>query len=129
MTEVRFPQMRSEIILAVKALADPDYQWSAWVRHELPPGHFDDFTHQIHILYDDTQVLESPYSAVGLYLRSPDEAAAMQALARAIDNLFAQLGTELSDEEYLKSASWTSVVEAARAAQRALERASSEEES
>ncbi|MGC5288022.1 SCO4402 family protein [Micromonospora sp. DT231] len=113
MSEIRFPEMRHEIVRAVQALADPVYQWSAWVRRELPPGEYDEFTHRVHILYDDTQVLEDPDAAIGAYLRSPEEADAMRHLARAIDSLFEELGTELSDEEYLQAPGWAAIVDAA----------------
>ncbi|MFC0027953.1 hypothetical protein ACFFMM_00245 [Micromonospora chaiyaphumensis] len=116
MSEVRFPAMREEIVQAVRALADHEYQWSAWVRRELPPGQYDEFTHRIHILYDDTQVLEDPGAAVGIYLRSQEEAIAMQRLAAAIDALFDELGTELSDESYLRARRWPAIVTAAREA-------------
>lgn len=123
MSEVRFPQMRNEIVQAVKALADRDYQWSVWVRRELPPGRYDEFTHRIHILYDDTQVLEDPDNAVGVYLRNTEEADVMRTLGSAIDSLFDDLGTELSDEEYLRAPGWTAVVDAATDALKVLERA------
>ncbi|MGV9371676.1 SCO4402 family protein [Micromonospora tulbaghiae] len=80
MSEVRFPDLRNEMVRAVKALADPAHQWSAWVRRELPPGGYDEFTHRIHILYDDTQVLEDPDAAIGIYLRSQEEADALRGL-------------------------------------------------
>lgn len=116
MSDIRFPEMRHEIVRAVKALADPVYQWSAWIRRELPPGEYDEFTHRIHILYDDTQVLEDPDAVIGIYLRSQKEADAMRYLAQAIDSLFDELGTDLSDEEYLRSPGWAAIVDAAGAA-------------
>ncbi|MCN0178240.1 SCO4402 family protein [Salinispora arenicola] len=116
MSEIRFPEMRHEIVRAVKALADPAYQWSAWIRRELPPGEYDEFTHRIHILYDDTQVLEDPDATIGAYLRSQKEANAMRCLAQAIDSLFDELGTDLSDEEYLRAPGWAAIVDAAGAA-------------
>ncbi|WP_029723426.1 SCO4402 family protein [Salinispora cortesiana] len=116
MRDIRFPEMRHEIVLAVKALADPAYQWSAWIRRELPPGKYDEFTHRIHILYDDTQVLEDPDAAIGTYLRSREEADAMRYLAQVIDSLFDELGTDLSDEEYLRAPGWAAIVDAAGAA-------------
>jgi hypothetical protein len=113
--------MRNEIVRAVSVLANPEYQWSVWVRWELPPGHYDEFTHRIHILYDDTQVLEDPDAAVGIYLCSQEEADAMKGLAAAIDGLFDELGTQLSDEDYLRAPAWQAVVAAARNASAVLE--------
>ncbi|WP_233585537.1 hypothetical protein [Micromonospora sp. BL1] len=98
MSEVRFPDLRNEMVRAVKALADPAHQWSAWVRRELPPGGYDEFTHRIHIFYGDTQVLEDPDAAIGIYLRSQEEADALRGLAQALDSLFHECGTELPDE-------------------------------
>jgi hypothetical protein len=129
MSDIRFPDMRNEIVRAVKALADPEYQWSAWVRRELPPGRYDEFTHRIHILYDDTQVLEDPECAVGVYLRSVEEANVMRKLASAIDTLFDDLGTELSDEQYLRAPGWAAVVDAAKEALGVLESPQVEDES
>ncbi|WP_244933197.1 SCO4402 family protein [Micromonospora tulbaghiae] len=116
MSEVRFRDLRNEMVRAVKALADPAHQWSAWVRRELPPGGYDEFTHRIHILYDDTQVLEDPDAAIGIYLRSQEEADALRGLAQALDSLFDECGTELPDEAYLRAPGWPAVVEAANRA-------------
>ncbi|MGC4760883.1 SCO4402 family protein [Micromonospora trifolii] len=121
MSEVRFPDLRNEIVRAVKALADPAYQWSAWVRRELPPGRYDEFTHRIHILYDDTAVLEDPNAAIGIYLRSQEEADAMRNLAQTLDVLFDECGMELPDEAYLRAPGWPAVVQAANRALSTLE--------
>jgi hypothetical protein len=117
MSEVRFPQMRDEVVGAVQALADPEYQQRVWIRHELPqPDYYDDFTLNIHILYDDTRVLEVPDETVGDVLRSPAEAAAMAPLAQRIDALFERYGTDLSDQEYLDTPEWPAIVRAAQTA-------------
>jgi hypothetical protein len=121
MGDIQYPNMRNEIVSAVHALADRKYQWAAWVRRELPPGRYDEFTYRIHVLYDDTQVLEDPDGAVGVVLRSTREADAMRELASAINALFDSLGTELSDEQYLRAPGWGSVVEAANEASRVLD--------
>lgn len=121
MSEVRFPQMRAEVIDAVRALADPEYQQRVWIRRELPqPDYYDDFTLNIHILYDDTRVLEEPAGTVGDVLRSAEEATALAPLARQLDALFDRYGTDLSDEEYLATPEWAGVVRAAQTALAAL---------
>ncbi len=118
--EVQFPSMRDEVVEAVEALADTEYQWSAWVRHELPVGGYDDFNLAIHILFDDTTVAEDPDRTIGVFLRSQEEADAMRKLGRQIRGLFDELGTELSDEEYLRSPGWPAVVAAAKEAREVL---------
>ncbi|MEU3628788.1 SCO4402 family protein [Amycolatopsis coloradensis] len=47
-------------------------------------------------------------------MRDEREAAAFGPLNDALKNLFAKLGTELSDEEYLNAAEWAQVVAAAK---------------
>ncbi|WP_283137811.1 SCO4402 family protein [Rhizohabitans arisaemae] len=119
--DVRFPEMRREIISAVNALASPEHQQRVWIDREYPhPGYYDDFTLNIHILYDDTDVLENTSSCIGDYLRSQDEVDALTKLAAAIDAMFAALGTELEDLDYMRSPFWGSVVSAAAAAVRVL---------
>jgi hypothetical protein len=49
------------------------------------------------------------------------EARLMSAVCQAIDLVFEALGTEVSDEEYIKSSEWTGVVEAALRALQAME--------
>jgi hypothetical protein len=121
MSEVRFPQMRAEVIDAVRALADPEYQRRVWIRRELPqPDYYDDLTVNIHILYDDTRVLEEPADTIGDVLRSPGEAAALAPLAQQLDALFERYGTDLGDEEYLDTPEWPGVVRAAQSALAAL---------
>jgi hypothetical protein len=121
MSDVRFPYMRAEIIGAINSLADPDYQWRVWIERIYPhENYYDDFGLNVHILYDDTHVLEDPVGAIGAYLRSQEEAAALIGLAEALDTVFSTLGTELADIEYVRSPLWGRVVESARSAARVL---------
>lgn len=115
---VRYPLMRAEVIGAVQSLADPDYQWRVWVRREYPkPGYYDDFAMNIHILFDDTTVLEDPDGAVGDILRSPAEAEALRRLAEALNHVLDTVGRgDEPDQNYLESAHWSAVIEAADAA-------------
>jgi hypothetical protein len=115
--------MRRDVLDAVRALADPEYQRRVWLERRYPhEGFFDDFTLNINTLYDDTQVLEDPHQAIGYVLRSAKEVTAMERLSQALGALFDRLGTELSDEEYVSAPEWESVVGAAREALAELER-------
>lgn len=120
MADVRFPWMRREIIEAVRVLSDPAYQWSAWVRRDLPPGVHDNFTLRVHVLYDDTEVLPDPSGAVGDLLESAAEAEALRALGEALDAVFRKLGTGRPDEDYLRADDWDAVVARARTALRTM---------
>lgn len=103
--------MRSEVIDAVRALADREYQRRVWVGREYPnPDYYDDFTLNINVLYDDTRVLEDPVSAIGSFLRTDEEATVMRKLAAALNAILEEKGTDLTDEEYIADAGWDAVV-------------------
>lgn len=114
--------MRAEVVEAVRALSDLEYQQRVWVRRELPhPGYQDNFTLNVHVLYDDTTVFEDPEIAVGDLLRGDDEVRALKPLKAALDALFAEHGTELTDEDYLGKPGWAAVLLTARNALAVLE--------
>jgi hypothetical protein len=109
--------MRNEVIGAIRALADPNYQEAVWIRREYPhPGYYDDFDLNIHILYDDTGVCEDPFGSIGSYLKSKREAEVVSQLADALNALLAAEGDDRSDSEYLGSPHWQAVVHAASTA-------------
>ncbi|MGW4114001.1 SCO4402 family protein [Actinosynnema sp. NPDC004786] len=121
MTGVDYPDMRVEIVDAIRALSDPEYQRRVWVRREMPhPNYHDNFTMNIHVLYDDTTVFENLSEAVGPYLRNQAEIRALAPLKDALDSLFDVYGTELTDEEYIDKPEWPTVIATARAALRVL---------
>jgi hypothetical protein len=112
--EVLYPEMRDAIIDAVRTLSDPEYQYRTWVLREIPPDKIEDFDINIHILYDDTTILENPYAGIGDVLKTEAEADALAKLAHAIDSMFERVGTDLSDEQYLTLPDWNAVVSTAR---------------
>ncbi|MDH6221681.1 SCO4402 family protein [Streptomyces pseudovenezuelae] len=114
MTDVDFPEMRENILSAVRALSDSEYQDRVWVRREYPQeGYFDDFSLNLNILFDDTLVLEEPTLALGKTLRSQEEVAAMTELAERIELVLKTEGSDRSDAEYMESRHWPGVVESA----------------
>nr|WP_121005682.1 hypothetical protein [Saccharothrix australiensis] len=115
--------MRAEVVEAVRALSDPEYQQRVWVRRELPhPEYYDELSHNIHVLYDDTPVFDDPSSTIGQILRGEAEAQALRALKASLEALFDVHGTGLSDERYLSLAGWAGVIESARHALEVLTR-------
>ncbi|MBB5157350.1 SCO4402 family protein [Saccharopolyspora phatthalungensis] len=116
---VRYPSMRAEIVLAVKALSDPDYQQRVWIRRQYPHENFyDDFTQNAHILFDDTCVLPDPETGVGDVLY-PDEVGVLRALGEVLDPLINELGN-VSDERYLQHPQWAEVLRRSERAYRVL---------
>ncbi|GGT62287.1 hypothetical protein GCM10010207_72360 [Streptomyces atratus] len=117
LNSVSFPDMRRNVISAVGALADKEYQRRVWVERIYPQeGFYDDFSMNLNILYDDTLVLDDPASTLGTVLRSEEEVAAMVMLASAINNLMGREGNEKTDAEYMKSPLWGAVLRSASAA-------------
>lgn len=122
MTAVRHPYLRSEIVDAVRSLADREHQQRVWLDRNYPtPSYDEDFDAVVHWLFDDTDVLTDPASLVGSIVRTAAEADVMAPLRAALDTLLDTLGAELSDEEYVSSPLWDPVVEAAVAALAVLE--------
>ncbi|MFF4739328.1 hypothetical protein ACFY2W_26105 [Streptomyces sp. NPDC001262] len=117
---VQLPEMRSEVISAVRALSDPEYQQRVWVDRQYPhPGYFDDFTLNVNIL-DDAAVLENPYAAIGFTLASVEEARAMEQLANSLNEVLTSVGSQSTDSAFLASPYWGNVVAAANHALHAL---------
>ncbi|WP_200839664.1 SCO4402 family protein [Streptomyces sp. SLBN-115] len=119
LSDVDLPDMRMNVISAVEALSDREYQRRVWIERDYPSGeYFDDFTLNVNILYDDTLVLEDPAATLGLILRSREEVEAMAQLASALNELFRGEGKEKADEEYVESPLWDVVVRSASVARR-----------
>ncbi|MFC5907251.1 SCO4402 family protein [Streptacidiphilus monticola] len=111
------PYQRAQIVEALRALADQEYQHRVWLAGEYPEvGFYDDFTLNVHVLHDDTLVLPDPGRSLGTTLRSPREVAAMAAVGASLEALFAALGLGVSDAEYLAAPEWRTVRSAAGAA-------------
>lgn len=117
MTTVQFPDMRLEVIAALRALADPQRQQS-WGKVEEGVSSYDDLTLNVHILYDDCQVLPDPSAAVGSVLEA-SEVDALRAVHEVLNPLLDELGDK-PDSEYVGDPRWRSVVAAAGEALRSM---------
>jgi hypothetical protein len=106
--------MRAEVILAVAALADSQYQHHFWgVR--LPSGAYDDLSMSIHTLYDDDIHLPNVDEAVGTVLVDGAELDRLRVLDSHLSPIIAELGNA-PDSDYLAHKNWSSVVAAAQLA-------------
>ncbi|MFG2971345.1 hypothetical protein ACGFZS_49595 [Streptomyces sp. NPDC048288] len=104
MTDIEFPEMRENILSAVRALSDAEYQERVWIRREYPRvGYFDDFTLNLNIIFDGTLVLEDPALALGKILRPQEEVTVMMDLVERIDLVLKAEGPDRSDAEYMRS--------------------------
>ena len=111
--DVDFPMMRIEAIGAVQSLADRNLQERMWINRTFPhEGYFEDLTLNIHILYDDTQVLPDPSTQLGSVLVSQAEVDALQELDGVLSPIIKRLG-DRPDADYLADAQWLAVVQRA----------------
>jgi hypothetical protein len=112
--DIIFPEMRHEVIEALRSLSDPLHQRARWGRVEQGVSYYDDLTLNVHTLYDDCQVLPSPDSAVPDVLHDT-EVPAFRALDAALGPMIRELG-DRPDEEYLADPRWDKVIRAASSA-------------
>lgn len=114
MTDVQFPRMREYVLDALMSLADREYQAREWGVYKKEENRYDDLTLNVHILYDDCEVLPDPASRVGSVLL-PGDIQPLLRLDRALDPLIRELG-DRPDSDYLSDPRWNEVLEAACAA-------------
>lgn len=117
MNKVQFPEMRNELIESLRGLSDIEYQKRIWInaRSEGSIQH-DEFDYVVHFLFDDTSLATDPDSLIGVILKNFDEVAIIKPVIEALGELFDALGLDRTDEEYVKSTEWSSVVNAAKIA-------------
>ncbi|MGN8172518.1 SCO4402 family protein [Agrobacterium sp. 22117] len=113
MTDLHSPDLRRRLIDHLKDMSDLEYQKSHWGKLSEEGGTYDEFDFVVHFLYDDTELANNPYAMIGWCLRSESEALAIENLVAAIDQVFEKNGLELSDQEYLLTNEWPSVLQAA----------------
>ncbi|QHC23156.1 SCO4402 family protein [Streptomyces sp. GS7] len=112
--QIRLPKMRGEVLSAVRALADPEYQKRVWIDKIYPnPDFFDDFTLNVNIL-DDAAILDNPFNVIGYTLASDQEAEAMKALSDRLLQIIEEVGSESTDSAFMASPLWDGVVQAAK---------------
>lgn len=114
---VKYPAMRNEILGALEALSDLEYQQTVWINRQFPtPTYYDDFDMAIHTLYDDTGLGDDVRSEVGLTLRDEAEARLVQEVLVALEEVFSECGVDSEFEVVRASRNWPKVVSAAAAA-------------
>lgn len=115
--------MRRELLDALTALADRDYQRRVWERREDPGvGRYYGWDMAVHALFDDAPLEQGSSSVVGTLLRDEDEARAVDRVVAALNDVFAETGVEAPVEKVLRSAGWPRVVETAALAAKLLRR-------
>lgn len=111
--------MRAEVVEALRSLSDPERQRTRWGRHVPGQDYYDDLDMNVHVLYDDTEVLPNPETAVPEILHE-SEVSAVRGVGAVLGPLIRELG-DRPDEDYLSDQRWPDVVAAARAALAAMQ--------
>lgn len=111
---VTFPDMRLQVIAALRSLGDSHHQNTRWGRVEEGVNYYDDLTLNVHTLYDDCMVLPEPSEAVPDVLHQ-EEVSALNDLEQALGPMLHDLG-DRPDAHYLADPRWPAVVHAAKAA-------------
>lgn len=108
---IRFPDMRLQVIAAVRSLSDRQHQQARWGQVEEGVNYHDDLTINVHTLYDDCMVLPEPQLAAPDVLHD-EEVSAFLELERALGTMIQDLGDE-PDDVYTSDPRWPAVVDAA----------------
>lgn len=106
--------MRDQVIASLQSLADPSHQKVRWGRYEEGVNYYDDLTLNVHVLYDDCQVLPDPSRSVGTVLYE-NELEALREVHAALGPMLDEL-QDSPDSDFLADPRWPEVVGAARAA-------------
>jgi hypothetical protein len=111
LTEMKYPNMRKELIEYLEGLSDKQYQLDCWVNNQCPDGvEHDDFDLAVHFLFDDTLCAESPEKSVGVFLRNLEEAGAVKTVCDNIDQLLNKYGCNKTDDEYIQTTEWDNIL-------------------
>jgi hypothetical protein len=109
---VKYPEMRAEVIAALDDLAEPYTPNSAEFSTPGPPSsNFDWITG---LLLDEMVWEDRPLMHVGGCLKSEDEARALHDLAPFLRAVLDEAGSWETDECYQATSAWPALVEAAR---------------
>jgi hypothetical protein len=106
---VTFPWMRREVIHALAALSDEEYQERVWIRGVFPTAdYYDDLDENVHILYDDVRVLPEPATRELTVLVPGIEVVRLRELESVLGPMIDER-PDWSDAQYLADPRWPQV--------------------
>ena len=109
---MKYPEMRQELLIAIKVLSDLEYQKQNWLANK--NGKNDCFDNVIHFLYDHADFMEEPEETIDLFVKDERELKAILKVMESLEELFNLLGTNASDLDYVNSQKWIDVVTSAK---------------
>lgn len=111
LSAVGFPEMRLQVIDALRSLSDRQHQRTRWGRVEEGVNYYDDLSINVHTLYDDCMVLPDPREAVPDVLHD-EEVPFFRELEQALGQMIHDLH-DAPDDTYTRDPRWAAVVETA----------------
>ena len=121
MKSIKYPQLRVNLVSFLQSLSDIEYQKEVWVEgRQREKIQHDEFDYSVHFFFDDTTLAVDANDNVGYILYDEHEAFLIGRLTQSIDNVLNKYGTNLSDEEYISVPEWSSVIDCAKAALKAV---------
>ena len=116
-SELKYPNMRGELLEYLQGLSDTAYQIEKWGQYN-PKGKikFDCLDLAIHFFFDDTILGEAPEKAIGIFLLNNCEADAVRDVVRKLDFVLKKYGMDEEDSFYIQTDEWRSVVDASKKA-------------
>ena len=116
--DLRYPEMRLEIIGCLEDLADLELQRRSWLGGETIQGRWWNAASPINELDSAFEDSENPSESIGYTLRNEFEAALVKEVLTAIGVALSQVRDvkKASDRELLATPAWPGVVEAAKRA-------------
>ncbi|MEU9139323.1 hypothetical protein AB0D33_25755 [Streptomyces sp. NPDC048404] len=111
---IEYPVFRLHVVPAVLALASPSWQRDVWLQRE----ELEDLDYVINVLFDDFCNADDPAPWLGKSLRTEEEVTLLKELGSAYSGVQESVGRRATDEAYLDTEGWGSVIAiAARLAQ------------
>ena len=116
-TELKYPDMRDELLEYLLGLSDIDYQIEKWIQYNPKDKiKFDCLNLVIHFIFDDTVLGEAPEKAIGFFLLNKREADAVRDVVRNLDIVLKKYGMDKEDSFYIQTDEWRSVLNASKKA-------------
>lgn len=117
---VRYPWSRRDVMDALASLADREYQERQWIHHT-EPNNCDDLTLNIHVLFDDFEILPDPEESLEWILLPGDEIGYLRKLGQVLEVLLEKYVDD-PDANYMADDLWEDVMRWARLALAAMVR-------
>ena len=109
---VQFPAMRRDVMSALAALADEQYQQFVWLGQGEWPGHAADLQLAVNVLFDDAQVLPEPSTRVGTVLVEGHEISRLRELGSLLNGMLERHARD-ADQDVVDDPDWDRVRDAA----------------